>query len=81
MSNIYTIHTNITQKLIKHPQVLLGQVGVLLLVSFNNLYQLLKARLISGHLGIDGGDQSKCSFTRIIQRREVSEGCLHLFVV
>ena len=80
---INIIHTQYpyNTKTKKLHQVLLGQVGVLLSVSFYDLDKFLEAGLIPRHPGVDVGDQSKCSFAGIVQRREVSEGCLHLFVV
>ena len=78
---IHTQYSYNTQKLKKLHQVLLGQVGVLLSVSFYDLDEFLEAGLIPRHPGVDVGDQSKGSFAGIVQRREVSEGCLHLFVV
>ena len=50
-------------------------------MSFYDLDEFLEAGLIPRHPGVDVGDQSKCFFAGIVQRREVSEGCLHLFVV
>ena len=55
---IHTQYSYNTQKLKKLHQVLLGQVGVLLSVSFYDLDEFLEVGLIPRHPGVDVGDDS-----------------------